>query len=109
MFAPFLLGIGLLLSTRHRLPPTSRTVVVYGDSPYGTSPTDNAQPDATPAFIASINADPAVPLEAAGRHPPGKQYCTEDYNRTILGLWSTFTSPLAYMPGDNGVGRPPQE
>jgi hypothetical protein len=33
-------------------------VAVYGDAPYGTSPTDTAQFAATPAFIDSINADP---------------------------------------------------
>jgi hypothetical protein len=38
------------------------TLAVYGDSPYGTSPTDTAQFEATPAFIDSINADPKVDL-----------------------------------------------
>ena len=38
------------------------TVAVYGDSPYGTKPTDTAQTQATPAFIASINADRKVAL-----------------------------------------------
>ena len=30
------------------------TMAVYGDAPYGTSPTDVAQTNGTPAFIASI-------------------------------------------------------
>ena len=30
------------------------TVAVYGDSPYGTTPTDDAELQASPAFIRSI-------------------------------------------------------
>ena len=53
------------------------TVAVYGDAPYGTSPTDTAELQATPAFIASINADPDVSLVMhAGDIHSGKQYCT---------------------------------
>ena len=38
------------------------TLAVYGDSPYGTSPTDTAQVLATPAFVSAVNADAAVSL-----------------------------------------------
>jgi hypothetical protein len=38
------------------------TVAVYGDAPYGTKQGDTAQLNATPAFIASINADKKVAL-----------------------------------------------
>ena len=60
------------------------TVAVFGDSPYGTTPTDTSQVDATPSFIASINADPRVDLVLhVGDIHSGKQYCTEAYDRTI--------------------------
>lgn len=39
-----------------------RTVAVFGDSPYGTTPSDMAQTTATAAFIDSINADREVSL-----------------------------------------------
>ncbi|MDP9240470.1 MAG: hypothetical protein M3O55_07500 [Actinomycetota bacterium] len=78
------------------------TMAVYGDSPYGISPTETAQFDATPAFIDSINADPAVGgvLHVGDIHS-GKQYCTESYDRSIAALWTRFTDPLVYTPGDN--------
>lgn len=100
---PLLLaGIGLSAVATPSAAADVLTLAVYGDSPYGTSPTDNAQLDATPAFIAAINADPDVSLVLhVGDIHSGKQYCTEDYDRTILNLWSTFTAPLVYTPGDN--------
>lgn len=78
------------------------TVAIYGDAPYGTSPTDMAQFNATPAFIGSINADPDVSLVMqVGDIHSGKQYCTEIYDREIFGLWAAFRAPLVYTPGDN--------
>jgi hypothetical protein len=78
------------------------TVAVFGDSPYGTSPTDNAQFLASPAFIDSINADPDVELVLhVGDIHSGKQYCTEAYDRAIYDLWQRFQDPLVYTPGDN--------
>jgi hypothetical protein len=78
------------------------TVAVFGDSPYGTSPTDTSQTQATPAFINSINADPKVDLVLhVGDIHSGKQYCTEAYDRTIYSLWTAFKNPLIYTPGDN--------
>ena len=66
------------------------TVAVYGDAPYGTSPGDTAELQATPAFIASINADPDVSLVMhAGDIHSGKQYCTTKYDHTIRALWNT--------------------
>ena len=83
--------------------PAGRSVLaVYGDSPYGTSPTDVSQMNATPAFIDSINADPDVSLVLhVGDIHSGKQYCTEGYDREIFGLWTAFRDPLIYTPGDN--------
>jgi hypothetical protein len=79
-----------------------RTVAVYGDSPYGTTPTDTAQVQATPAFIGSINADPDVSLVLhVGDIHSGKQYCTEAYDRQVFDLWKSFADPLVYTPGDN--------
>ena len=77
-------------------------VAVYGDAPYGTSPSDDAELQATPAFIDSINADPDVSLVLhVGDIHSGKQYCTEAYDRTIFDLWRRFDDPLVYTPGDN--------
>src|SRR6185295_15125431 len=78
------------------------TVAVYGDSPYGTTPTDTSQTQATPGFIASINADRKVALVLqVGDIHSGKQFCTEAYDRQIFSLWTAFQSPLVYTPGDN--------
>lgn len=56
------------------------TLAVYGDAPYGTTPTDRAEFVATPAFIAAINADPKVSLVVhVGDIHSGKQFCTEAY------------------------------
>jgi hypothetical protein len=78
------------------------TVAVYGDSPYGTTPTDTSETDLTPAFINSINADPDVSLVLhVGDIHSGKQYCTQTYDQTIYNLWLAFQDPLIYTPGDN--------
>ena len=78
------------------------TLAVYGDSPYGTTPTDTAQLDATPGFIASINADPDVSLVTQiGDIHSGKQYCTLAYDQSVYDLWTKFADPLVYTPGDN--------
>ena len=78
------------------------TVAVYGDSPYGTTPTDTAEFDASPAFIESINSDPKVELVLhVGDIHSGKQYCTEAYDRAVYDLWRAFKDPLVYTPGDN--------
>jgi hypothetical protein len=78
------------------------TVAVYGDAPYGTTPTDTAEFEATPAFIASINNDPKVSLVLhVGDIHSGKQYCTEAYDRAVFDLWTAFKDPLVYTPGDN--------
>src|SRR4051812_9563332 len=65
------------------------TVAVFGDAPYGTTPTDTAELEATPAFIDSINSDDKVDLVLhVGDIHSGKQYCTEAYNRTVFDLWT---------------------
>jgi hypothetical protein len=82
--------------------PLVSTFAVYGDAPYGTTPTDEIQLDLTPAFIATVNADPAIDLVLhVGDIHSGKQYCTEAYDRNIYDLWTGFTRPLVYTPGDN--------
>jgi len=78
------------------------TLAVYGDAPYGTTPTDTSEFEATPAFIDSINADPHVSLVVhVGDIHSGKQFCTEAYDRAVFGLWTAFKDPLIYTPGDN--------
>ena len=53
------------------------TVAVFGDVPYGTSPTDTSEFLAFPALIKSINDDPAVTLALHGGDiHSGKEYCT---------------------------------
>jgi hypothetical protein len=83
-------------------PATTQTLAVYGDAPYGTSPTDTSQTVATPAFIDSINGDPDVrAVMHVGDIHSGKQFCTEAYDQTVLALWKRFQDPLVYTPGDN--------
>jgi len=82
--------------------PGETNVAVFGDAPYGTTPTDHAEFDASPAFINSINADPTVSLVIhVGDIHSGKQYCTKDYDQSIYELWKQFASALIYTPGDN--------
>jgi hypothetical protein len=82
--------------------PDTLTLAVYGDAPYGTTPTDTAEFAATPAFIASVNADPDVSqvLQVGDIHS-GKQFCTEAYDRSVFDLWKSFADPVVYTPGDN--------
>jgi hypothetical protein len=78
------------------------TLAVFGDAPYGTSPTDTAQFDATPRFVDSVNADPDVSgIVHVGDIHSGKQFCTQPYDRSVLDLWTRFLDPLVYTPGDN--------
>lgn len=103
-----LCGAGLLasggaaLGHRHDHCNETTTIAVYGDAPYGTSPTDTSETQATPAFIEAINADRDVSMVLhVGDIHSGKQYCTEAYDRQIFELWSAFEAPLIYTPGDN--------
>jgi hypothetical protein len=78
------------------------TMAVYGDAPYGTSPTDTAEFDATPAFIDAVNKDRKVKLVLhVGDIHSGKQYCPYAYDVSIYNLWTQFRDPLVYTPGDN--------
>jgi hypothetical protein len=78
------------------------SVAVFGDAPYGTTPTDTAEFQATPAFIDSVNDDPQVRLVMhVGDIHSGKQYCTQAYDQSIYDLWTQFKDPLVYTPGDN--------
>jgi hypothetical protein len=78
------------------------TLAVYGDAPYGTTPTDDTQNKLTPAFIGAVNADPLVDVVLhVGDIHSGKQFCTQAYDQTVFDLWTAFTRPLVYTPGDN--------
>jgi len=82
--------------------PGVSNVAVFGDAPYGTTPTDTAELLASPAFIDSINADSSVSFVLhVGDIHSGKQFCTLDYDQTIYNLWTAFQRPLVYTPGDN--------
>ncbi len=80
----------------------SFSYAVYGDAPYGTTPTDTSETEATPAFIAAVNADKAVStvLHVGDIHS-GSQFCTQSYDQQIADLWTGFADPLVYTPGDN--------
>ena len=78
------------------------TIALFGDAPYGTTPTDNAEFLATPAFVQSVNADPDVSLVMhVGDIHSGKQYCTNRYDHGVRELWNKFADPMIYTPGDN--------
>jgi len=78
------------------------TLAIYGDAPYGTTPTDDAEFTATPDFIKAVNADPDVSLVAhVGDIHSGKQFCTQAYDQSIDDLWAQYAKPLVYTPGDN--------
>jgi hypothetical protein len=80
----------------------SLTLAVYGDAPYGTTPTDTAEFEATPAFIQSINNDPKVRLVMhVGDIHSGKQFCTQSYDQSVFELWKSYDDPVVYTPGDN--------
>ncbi len=83
-------------------PAAAFDVAVIGDVPYGASPTDTRQLVLHPRFISAINTDVDVSFVAhIGDTHAGKQYCTEDYNKTIFEQWTAFKKPLVYTPGDN--------
>ncbi len=78
------------------------TYAVYGDAPYGASPTDTSEIDATPAFIRTVNADRAVSAVLyLGDIHSGSQYCTQAYDQQVANLWAGFADPMIYTPGDN--------
>lgn len=98
-----LAGCNSSSDTATSVTPQSKTVFsVIGDTPYGTSPTDFAQLKANPNFISAINQESGLTFVAhVGDIHAGKQYCTQDYDVTILNQWSGFKIPLIYTPGDN--------
>jgi hypothetical protein len=82
--------------------PAAFTMAVYGDAPYGTVQGDNAEFEATPAFIDSVNADPDVSsVVHVGDIHSGKQFCTKAYDQAVYRLWTHYADPLVYTPGDN--------
>ena len=78
------------------------TVAVYGDAPYGTSNTDTAEFEATPAFVDAVNHDPHVSLVFhVGDIHSGSQRCTQAYDQSVFDLWNAYMDPVVYTPGDN--------
>jgi len=85
--------------------PNTLTLAVYGDSPY-LDPAFATRPDAefnaTPAFINTINADPSVEeVVHVGDIHSGSEACTVAYDQAIANYWTGFQRPLIYTPGDN--------
>jgi len=111
LILPMLLGAAMLMTATAAQAGGARhdhesrdvlSIAVFGDSPYGLKDADTAQFDATPDFIAAINADPDVSLVLnVGDIHSGKQTCSYGYDDSIYKLWTTFQSPLVYTPGDN--------
>ncbi len=90
--------------------PNTLTLAVYGDAPYwDTSPAAMAQGlakkaefDATPNFIKTVNADPSIQdVIHVGDIHSGSEACTRNYDQQVFNLWTAFTRPLIYTPGDN--------
>jgi hypothetical protein len=90
------------------------TFAVYGDAPYGRFNGDTRRMLETPDFIAGIDADPDVGfvLHVGDTHA-GKDHCYltapttfADYthvnsDQAVYDLWTQYTKPLVYTPGDN--------
>jgi hypothetical protein len=86
------------------------TAAVYGDAPYGTTPADDSQTKATPAFINALNADPNVSLVVhVGDIHSGKQYCTQVYDQAVFDMWSKYdirsSTRLATTSGPTATSR----
>ena len=97
-----LLAALLLASATGAMAGKTKTVALYGDVPYGLNPTDTTQFVAMPAFINAVNNDPDLQfIVHVGDIHSGKQYCTQAYDQSIYNLFSTYTRPLYYTPGDN--------
>jgi hypothetical protein len=91
------------------------TLAVYGDAPYGieppAGPLDLTAFQRTPAFIAAVNADPAVDMVLhVGDLHSGSEHCyatpaDNPYggvsDQGIFNLWTAFRDPVVYTPGDN--------
>jgi hypothetical protein len=84
--------------------PNTLTLAVYGDSPYldPSVASKRAEFDATPSFIATINADPSIQeVVHVGDIHSGSEACTVPYDQAIFTDWQAFVRPLVYTPGDN--------
>jgi hypothetical protein len=96
------LALAIVAATAAAGNPTTLTLAVYGDSPYGTSNPDTAEFLATPSFINSINDDASVQAVIhVGDIHSGSQKCTVAYDQSVYDLWTAFRQPLVYTPGDN--------
>jgi hypothetical protein len=83
--------------------PNTLTLAVFGDSPYlDPAFAPHSEFNATPAFIATINADPSIQETIhVGDIHSGSEPCTAAYDQSIYNLWTAFRQPLVYTPGDN--------
>lgn len=73
------------------------TFAVIGDIPYTP-----AQLAALPGWVDQINADPKVAFTVhVGDIKAGSSPCTNDYFRTVRGIFDRFRGPLIFTPGDN--------
>lgn len=78
------------------------TAAVFGDVPYGTSPTDTTQFQQMPAFVKWLNDDASVSLALHGGDlHSGKEYCTQAFDQSLYDIFKTLKAPMVYTPGDN--------
>ena len=100
LIVSIVLGYALASSVASALADPDKSpahIAVYGDAPYGTSPSDVSQFNATPAFIDAVNSDLDVSLVLhVGDIHSGKQFCTESYDQSIAQLWTRYDDPLVY-------------
>jgi hypothetical protein len=99
----FAVALGIAAGTATAGNPNTLTLAVFGDAPYlDPSFAPYSEFNATPAFIATINADPTVQETIhVGDIHSGSEPCTTAYDQSIYNLWTTFRQPLVYTPGDN--------
>ncbi len=75
------------------------SAALYGDAPYGV---DLVEFKAMPGFINNVNSDKSLSFVAhVGDLHSGSEPCTQVYDQAIAGMFSKYTLPLVYTPGDN--------
>jgi hypothetical protein len=102
-FSVFAAALAIAAATSAAGNPNTLTLAVYGDSPYLDARfSPHSEFNATPAFIATINADTSVQETIhVGDIHSGSEPCTNAYDQSIYNLWTAFQQPLVYTPGDN--------
>ncbi len=98
-----LVGTAIAQAPAQALPgdASALTMALYGDVPYGRTPTDTAQLDRYHLLVDKINAADVSSVVHVGDLHSGKSYCTEAFDRRMQAELSRFTTSVVYTPGDN--------